>query len=441
MKQVLILGAGLVAGPMVRYLLDQPELSVKVASRTVSKAEALVGGHPKGQTEAVDVRDDAALSALIQQADLVVSLLPYTYHLKVAHQCLEYKKHLVTTSYIKPEMNALDSSARRDGLIFLNEIGLDPGIDHMSAKRVIDEVHAQGGKLTTFVSYCGGLPAPDANDNPMGYKFSWSPRGVVMAGKNPAHYLWDGKEISVAGEKLFSKRWPVEIEGVGSFIGYPNRDSMPYTEVYGIQPTQTMFRGTLRYPGWCSTMEKIAEMGFLDDAERDDLAGKSFAQCTAGVIGSSVGNLKDALKTKFGIEKDSTVMTNIEWLGLLCDEALPAGANTLMDVLADRMLELMPYKPGERDMIVLYDVFYASYPDRAERTTSTLVDYGIPFGDSAMARTVSMPAAIAVNLILKEQIKTPGVHAPVIPEIYNPVLDELETFGIKCIEETSLVRN
>jgi saccharopine dehydrogenase-like NADP-dependent oxidoreductase len=309
----------------------------------------------------------------------------------------------------------------------------------MSAKRVIDLVHTQGGTLTTFVSYCGGLPAPEANDNPMGYKFSWSPRGVVMAGKNSAHYLWDGKEITVPGEVLFTKRWPVEIEGVGSFIGYPNRDSMPYMDIYGIQPTQTMFRGTLRYPGWCSTMEKVAELGFLDDTERDDLAGLSYAQCTARIIGASVDNLQDALAAKLGIEKDSTVMSNLKWLGLLSDDALPAGINNLMDVLADNMLELMPYKPGERDMIVLYDVFYASYPDKIERTTSTLVDYGIPFGDSAMARTVSLPAAIAVNLILKGGIKTPGVHAPVIPEIYNPVLDELETLGIKCVEETTTV--
>lgn len=440
MKNVLILGAGLVAGPMVKYLMDQPDLHVKVASRTVSKAEALVGNHPKGEAAAIDVRDDAALGALVQQSDLVVSLLPYTYHLKVARHCLEYKKHLVTTSYIKPEMKALDPQVREKGLIFLNEIGLDPGIDHMSAKRVIDQVEKQGGKLTTFVSYCGGLPAPDANTNPFGYKFSWSPRGVVMAGKNAAHYLWDGQEISVPGEKLFTKHWPVEIEGVGSFIGYPNRDSMPYTETYGIQPTQTMFRGTLRYPGWCSTMEHISDLGFLDDSERDDLKGLTFAQLTARMIGAA-GDVKQAMANRLGLEADSSVISNMEWLGLFSEEPLPAGANTLMDVLADRMLQLMPYKPGERDMIVLYDVFFASYPDRTERTTSTLVDYGIPFGDSAMARTVSLPAAIAVNLILKGQIKTPGVHAPVIPEIYNPVLDELESLGIKCVEETQVVRS
>ncbi len=439
MHQVLILGAGLVAGPMIRYLMDQPDFRVTVASRTVSKAEALVGDHPHGKALALDVQDDAALEALVKKADLVVSLLPYTYHLKVAKQCLQYGKHLLTTSYVKPEMKALDKAVREAGLIFLNEIGLDPGIDHMSAVRVINEVKANGGKITTFVSYCGGLPAPDANTNPLGYKFSWSPRGVIMAGKNPAHYLWDGKEVRISGEELFDNYWPVEIPGLGTFEGYPNRDSMPYVEVYDITPSQTMFRGTLRYPGWCATLKKISELGLLDDTVRDDLAGMTFAQLTAGLIGFTGGDLKKALAAKLGIKPDSLVISNLEWIGLLSDDPLPAGANTVMDVLVARLQKLMPYAPGERDMIVLYDVFYAEYPDRTERTTSTLIAYGIPHGDSSMARTVSLPAAIAVKLILTGKITATGVHVPVIPEIYNQVLDELETLGIKCVEETTVV--
>ncbi|MFO7645717.1 MAG: saccharopine dehydrogenase C-terminal domain-containing protein, partial [Desulfosarcina sp.] len=211
MHQVLILGAGLVAGPMVRYLLEQPDFQVTVASRTVSKARALVGDHPQGRALAIDVRDTAALSRMVQEHDLVVSLLPYIYHLEVARHCLEHGKHLVTTSYVKPEMQALDPAVKRAGLTFLNEIGLDPGIDHMSAKRVIDDIQARGGQVTSFISYCGGLPAPDANTNPLGYKFSWSPRGVVMAGKNPAHFLWDGDEVSIPGEELFDHHWPVEV--------------------------------------------------------------------------------------------------------------------------------------------------------------------------------------------------------------------------------------
>jgi saccharopine dehydrogenase (NADP+, L-glutamate forming) len=439
MHRVLILGAGLVAGPMVRYLLEQPDFRVTVASRTVSKAQALVGGHPHGQALALNVQDDDALEAVVRDADLVVSLLPYTYHLKVAERCLQHRKHLVTTSYVKPEMKALHPAVKGAGLIFLNEIGLDPGIDHMSAMRVIDEVKAKGGKITTFVSYCGGLPAPDANTNPLGYKFSWSPRGVIMAGKNPAHYLWDTKEITIPGEELFDNYWPVEVPGLGTFEGYPNRDSMPYTDVYDIRPSQTMFRGTLRYPGWCATLKKIAELGLLDDTVRDDLAGKTFAQLTGELIGFQGGDLKAALASRLGIEPGSFIISNLEWIGLLSDDPLPAGANTVMDVLVARLQELMPYEPGERDMIVLYDVFYAEYTDRTERITSTLIAYGIPHGDSAMARTVSLPAAIAVRLILTGQITATGVHVPVIPEIYHPVLDELETLGIKCEEASTVV--
>ncbi len=278
MHKVLILGAGLVAGPMVRYLLDKPKIQVTVASRTVSKAQALVGDHPQGTALAINVKDESALSDLVQQHDLTVSLLPYTFHLQVANQCLAHKKHLVTTSYVKPEMQALDPAAKEANVILLNEIGLDPGIDHMSAMRVIDEIKAKGGKLTSFVSYCGGLPAPEANTNPLGYKFSWSPRGVVMAGKNPARYLWDGREVNILGGELFDNPWPVEIPGLGAFEGYPNRDSLPYTDVYNIEPTQTMFRGTLRNSGWCSTLKTIAELGILDNTERDDLAGMTFAQ-------------------------------------------------------------------------------------------------------------------------------------------------------------------
>jgi saccharopine dehydrogenase (NADP+, L-glutamate forming) len=439
MHQVLILGAGLVAGPMVRYLLEQPDFRVTVASRTVSKAQALVGDHPRGSASAIDVRDTSALSQMVQQHDLAVSLLPYIYHLEVAKQCLAHHKHLVTTSYVKPEMRALDPAVKAAGLTFLNEIGLDPGIDHMSAKRVIDDIQAHDGQVTSFISYCGGLPAPDANTNPLGYKFSWSPRGVVMAGKNPAHFLWDGDEVSIPGEELFEHHWRVEVEGLGTFEGYPNRDSMPYMELYGIRPAQTMFRGTLRYPGWCATLAKIAELGLLDESERDDLAGLTYAQLTARLVGADVKDLPGALIAKLDLEPDSEVLHNLQWLGLFSDDALPAEANTLLDVLATRMQELMAYAPGERDMIVLYDIFDAQYLDRAERTTSVFIDYGIPHGDTAMSRTVSLPAAIAVRLILQGMITDRGVLVPVIPGIYNPVLDELEELGIQFQEWTTVL--
>ena len=295
MKKVLVLGAGLVTGPLVHYLLDQEDFQVKVASRTVEKAQKLVGTAKNGIAERLDVSDEKALEKLISEADLSISLLPYIYHPLVAKLCIKHKKLMVTASYVKDEMKALDEEAKRAGVILLNEIGVDPGIDHMSAMQVINRIRANGGKLVSFSSYCGGLPAPDANDNPYGYKFSWSPRGVILAGKNPARYLKDGEIVDIPGEDLFSHHWPVKIAGFGELEGYPNRDSLPYIETYGVKGVKNMFRGTLRYPGWCETMKKIAELGLLDEAERNDLAGLTFADLTAKLIGGPKENLKSGL--------------------------------------------------------------------------------------------------------------------------------------------------
>ena len=438
MKKILVLGAGLVSGPLVHYLLDQDEFEVTVASRTVEKAQALVGDAANGIAKRVDVSDEESLENLIAQADLSISLLPYVYHPLVAKLCVKHKKQMVTASYVKDEMRALDEDAKRAGVILLNEIGVDPGIDHMSAMKVIDHIRNNGGELVSFSSYCGGLPAPDANDNPFGYKFSWSPRGVVLAGKNPARFLKDGEIVDIPGEELFANHWPVEIEGFGTLEGYPNRDSLPYIDTYGIQGVKTMFRGTLRYPGWCETLKKISELGLLDETERDDLEGLSLAQVTAKLIGSS-GDLKADVAAHLQIDAGSFVISNLEWLGLFSDDPIPAGAKSPLDVLAGRMLEKMQYAPGERDMLIMQHEFVAKYPDRTEKTTSTMIDYGIPHGDTSMSRTVGLPAAIATRLILEGKIALTGVQVPVMPEIYEPVLAELESMGIKFTEKTEVI--
>ena len=438
MKKILVLGAGLVSGPLVHYLLDQDEFEVTVASRTVEKAQALVGDAANGIAKRVDVSDEESLENLIAQADLSISLLPYVYHPLVAKLCVKHKKQMVTASYVKDEMRALDEDAKRAGVILLNEIGVDPGIDHMSAMKVIDHIRNNGGELVSFSSYCGGLPAPDANDNPFGYKFSWSPRGVVLAGKNPARFLKDGEIVDIPGEELFANHWPVEIEGFGTLEGYPNRDSLPYIDTYGIHGVKTMFRGTLRYPGWCETLKKISELGLLDETERDDLEGLSLAQVTAKLIGSS-GDLKADVAAHLHIDAGSFVISNLEWLGLFSDDPIPAGAKSPLDVLAGRMLEKMQYAPGERDMLIMQHEFVAKYPDRTEKTTSTMIDYGIPHGDTSMSRTVGLPAAIATRLILEGKIALTGVQVPVMPEIYEPVLAELESMGIKFTEKTEVI--
>jgi saccharopine dehydrogenase-like NADP-dependent oxidoreductase len=349
---------------------------------------------------------------------------------------------MVTTSYVKEPMAQLDQAAKEAGVILLNEIGVDPGIDHMTAMKVIHRVQHDGGEITGFTSWCGGLPAPEANTNPFGYKFSWSPRGVLLAGKNSAHYLKDGRDVVVPGEQLFDHYWsvPVEVEGqVTDFEGYPNRDSMPYMQTYGITTTRTMFRGTLRNVGWCATLRKIVDLGLLDEHERDDMAGLTFAQFTARLIGST-GNLKQNLAAYLKVEEGSPVMRNLEWLGLLSDDPLPLQKGAPIDVLTARMLEKMQYQEGERDMLILQHELTADYADRKQHITSTMIDFGIPHGDTSMSRTVGLPAAIGARLILQGKINLTGVHTPVIPEIYVPVLEELERLGIHFAETWETLR-
>jgi len=438
-KQVLVLGAGMVAGPLVRYLLAQDGLRVVVASRTVEKARRLVGDAANGEAERLDVGDQVSLEALINQADLAISLLPYAHHPTVAGLCVRHGKQMVTTSYVKDAMRELDGSAKAAGVILLNEIGVDPGIDHMSAMQVIDRIRDAGGELVGFTSNTGGLPAPDANDNPFGYKFSWAPRGVILAGKNPGRYLEDGCVVDVSGPELFAHYWPVPIQGFGTLEVYPNRDSLPYIDTYGIHGVKNMFRGTLRYPGWCETLKKIVDLGLLDETERQDLAGMTFAELTASLSGDGGGDLRAALAARLETPADSRVLSRLEWLGFLGDDPLPEGATTLLDVLAARMLDKMEYAPGERDMLVMQHEFIVRYPDRHEKITATMIDYGIPNGESSMSRLVGLPAAIAARMVLDGTIRLTGVQTPVVAEIYSLVLEELAGLGVAFAEKTEIL--
>ena len=442
MKHIVVFGAGMVAGAHVDYLLNVPDLDVTVASRTLSKAQALVRDHPRGRAVQVNSDDESELEALIAEADLAVSLLPYAYHPTVARLAVKHGTHMVTTSYVKEAMAQLDAAARVAGVILLNEIGVDPGIDHMTAMRIVHGVQAKGGRVTKFVSWCGGLPAPESNSNPFGYKFSWSPRGVLLAGKNSAHYLWDEEDVLIPGGELFEHYWtvPVLVEGRAmNFDGYPNRDSLPYMQTYGIENPQTFFRGTLRYPGWCQTLRKIAGLGLLEETPLAELEGATFAQLTARLIGSDSHNLRAALAAYLDLSLDSPVIDNLAWLGFLGDDPLPAGQHSPIDILTARMLDKMQYAPGERDMLILQHQFEAEYPDGRERIVSTMVDFGLPHGYTSMARTVGLPAAIAVKLILHGQIALTGVQVPVVPEIYAPVLEELEALGIRFVETFELM--
>lgn len=436
MAHVTVLGAGLVAGPVVRHILESSQHTVSVAARSVDRARALVNGHPRGSVVAFDIEDAAALDALVAKSDVVVSMLPWLHHLPVAQRCLAHGRHLVTTSYVQPAMRALDGEAKARGVILLNELGLDPGIDHMSAMRVIHGVRAKGGRVTSFRSYCGGLPAPEANNNPFGYKFSWSPRGVVLAARNAAKYRKDGVEVVIPGPELFASPELVDVPGAGRFEGYPNRDSTSYIKVYDLEGVQTMFRGTLRNLGHCYTWKAMGAMGLYDDAPQTfaDATYRGVMARLAGV--DAAGDVEGALAARGNVPKGSEPLQKLAWLGMFEATALPENPISPLDALVSRMVEKLQYAPGERDMIVLQHEFIAEYPDRKEYMRSALVDFGVPNGETAMSRTVGLPAAIGVLRILDGTIATPGVLVPVSPGVYNPILDELATLGVRFHEET-----
>lgn len=430
MSRILVLGAGFVAGPFVRYFLDRPDVEIRVGDLEADKAAALAGAHPRVSAFGLDLQNEAALDAEVSVADVVISLVPYTFHPLVARACLRRGKHMVTTSYVGEAMRGFDAEAKAAGITILNEAGLDPGIDHMEAMRIIHGVKNRGGEVLGFTSYCGGLPAPEANTNPFGYKFSWSPRGVLLAGTNDACYLQEGREIRVPGPDLFEHYALIPVSEVGVFEGYPNRNSLPYIELYGIPETRTMFRGTFRYPGWCRTLKKISELGFLDPTVRD-LTGLTVLDLTLALLGESSGTPDPRAVLVRRLDLDSAIADRLAWLGLLQAQPLDRAQGSPLDVLERLMSGKLRYAPGERDMILLQHVIQVRAADGREETiTSTLIDYGVPGGDSSMARTVGFPAASATRLLLEGKISRRGVLIPIHPEIYGPILTEIARFGI-----------
>ncbi len=435
-NNVLVLGAGMVSRPLIRYLLEKPDIKVTMASRTVSKAEKIINNHPNGKPIALNVKDDSQLEKLVSESDLTVSLLPYSYHVKVAKQCIKHKKNMVTTSYVSQEMKDLDNNAKNAGVLILNESGLDPGIDHMSAMRVIHDIEEKGGKVISFKSSTGALPSHEANTNPFGYKFSWSPRGVLLASRNSAKWLENGKIIDVPGERLFENYYLQDVPGVGTFENYPNRNSIPYKDIYGLKDSNTVYRGTFRMTGWCETLRNIAAIGWLNDKKLKNFSGKSFGDLTRFLIKAKKDDdLKKATAKYLKIKDYSAIIKRLDWLGLFDNEELPIDRDNPLDYLNYLTLKKMSLENNERDMIVMHHEFIAEYSDKKEYITSTLVNYGIPNEDTAVARTVALPAAIAVEMILNKDIKHTGVHIPVLPDIYNPILDKLEDMNISFNEK------
>lgn len=438
MQKVLILGAGMVVNPIVKYLLSKG-FYVTLGDREKHKAEALIAGHKNGNAILFDVNDSELLNKLVIENDIVVSLLPFTFHPIVAKACIKHKKNMVTTSYVKEEMKSLDTQAKDAGVIILNELGLDPGIDHMSAMRIIDQVHNKGGKVEEFYSFCGALVAPEVEKNPFNYKFTWAPKGVVMAGNNDGKYLKNGKILEIPTQDLFKNPIKLIFPSVGELEVYPNRDSLPYKELYGIQESKTLMRGTFRYNNWCEIIDNIKHLGLIKN-DKINLENKSYADLMAMLIGTDNSeNIKIKVAEYLKLNIDSTTIIALDWLGFFSSKKINRIKDTTYEITSDLMIEKMMIKPNERDMVVMMHTFLATYPDgKQEVIKSRMLDFGQIGGDTSVARTVALPAAVGVEMILKGEILAKGVHIPVIPEIYNPILNRLENLGIKMIEEFGL---
>jgi saccharopine dehydrogenase-like NADP-dependent oxidoreductase len=437
MNKVLILGAGLVVKPMVEFLLEH-NFTVKIATTTKEKADRMIKGHPNGSSQRWSTDETDILEKLVNEHDIAVSFLPYRYHTLVAKACIKCKKPLVTTSYVQPEMQALDESAKKAGVIILNEIGLDPGIDHMTAMKVIDHIHERGGKVEEFYSLCGALPAPEAADNPLKYKFSWSPKGVVLASRNSALYLKKGRRVVIEPLNLFKDRFSYFFPGIGELEVYPNRDSISYIDIYKIHEASTMYRGTFRYKGWCETLDAMKALNMLNDTIID-YSGMDYAGFIAERAGTDTTDLRKKVALKLAIPEGSVAMESLEWLGFFSNEKMNYTKTSPFEITAGRMIGKMLISDNERDVVIMQHIFLAEYPGgKREVIKSSMLDFGSTATNTAVARTVALPASIAVKMILEKKINLIGVYRPVVPEIYIPVLDELKTLGIEMKEEYGL---
>ena len=438
MKQILILGAGLVARPAVHYLLQKNNVRVILADQALDKAAAIIGDHANGQTVQLDVADETQLDGQVQAADIVVSLLPWTLHPVIARLCLAHGKHLVTASYIKEELQAMDREARQKKLTFLNEVGVDPGLDHMSAMKIIDAVRRDGGRIDSFFSYCGGLPALESNNNPLGYKFSWSPEGALLAATNEGRYMEHGKVIEVPGETLFQHYWLKSVPGAGVFEAYVNRDALPYREIYGIEDTAGMYRGTLRNVGYCETWDFFKQLGLLNRKMKFDFEEVTPREVLANLVNCREAELRAGVAAHLTIPEHSLTLKKLEWLGMFSDRRLKIGTASVFDMFTHMLKHCLIYDEGEMDLLVMHHEFEAIYPGLPrQRIQSTLIDYGIAGGDSSMSRTVGYPVGIAAGLLADEKIELTGVLRPVHAQIYDPILAECQGMGIQFKERWS----
>ncbi|EMD36118.1 hypothetical protein CERSUDRAFT_85225 [Gelatoporia subvermispora B] len=446
-KKVLLLGSGLVARPAVEYVVRNPNNHVTIACRTLASAEALAEGLPNTTAIALDASSQEALEAAVAAHNLVISLIPYTHHPAVIKAAIKGKTHVVTTSYVSPAIQELDAEAKAAGIVVMNEIGLDPGVDHLYAIKTIDEVHEKGGKIKEFLSYCGGLPAPEFADNPLGYKFSWSPRGGLLALLNNAAYLAQGQQVEVPGTELMSVARPYYIKPGYAFVAYPNRNSAPFREFYRIPEAETVVRGTLRYQGFPEFIRALVALGWLNIEPKawlqEGMTWAEIMQKATGAADASESTLVSRVRELCAFPDEAEayrILSGLKWIGLFSQEKATVRDGTLLDTLCARLEKLMAFEDGERDFVMLQHKFIVEWQDgRKETITSTLEAFGDPYGDpsgySAMARYVGVPCGIAVQLVLDGVLNKTGVQAPYTKDICDPIRAVLEQEGLGLVEK------
>ena len=435
-KKIFIIGAGRSASSLIKYLID---LSVKnnfkltVGDKDVSLVKDKIDGHKCASAIRFDVLNDDQRILEIKNADIVVSMLPANLHFIVAQDCLKYKKNLVTASYVSKDIQSLNDQAQKQGVILLNEIGLDPGIDHMSAMKVIDDIKDRGGIIKSFKSFCGGLIAPDYDTNPWNYKFTWNPRNVVLAGQGTAQYIDSGKYKFIPYGQLFKRINTVNVLNYGQFEAYANRDSLSYREVYKLNDIPTLFRGTLRKPGYCEAWDLFVQMGMTDDSYEMDVSGMNYSDFFNSFIDVRNRDIKSYLKSHFRVSDD--VISKVEWLGFFNQINLGLEKGTPAQILEKILESKWLLKKDDKDMIVMQHQFIYDIDGEEHELHSSFVLLGEDQTYTGMSKTVGLPVGIATKLILNGEIKSTGVKVPVSKEIYKPVLEELEQYGIRFIEE------
>lgn len=437
MKHILVIGAGLSASSMIRYLISQAPTEnwfVKVVDRDKALIDSKINGSEFAEAIEMDALNQSLRAPLIEWADIVISMLPARFHIGVAKDCIQYKTNLITPSYISEEMKALNNEAVKNGIIIMNEIGVDPGIDHMSAKKILDDIESQGGEMYIFESFTGGLVAPESDDNPWNYKFTWNPRNVVLAGQGgAAKFIQEGRYKYIPYNKLFRRTEIVNIKDYGDFEGYANRDSLKYRDIYDLQDIPTIYRGTFRRKGFSKAWNVFVQLGATDDSYvlegSKDMTIREFINSFLPYNPNDSVELK--LRYNLRIEQDDIIWDKLVWLGIFEDSLLDFKEDVTPAQFLQKVLERKwNLQPTDKDMIVMWHKFVYKLNGVYKEINSSMVSIGEDQTYTAMSNTVGLPVAICAKMILNGVIKVKGVQIPIIKEIYEPILTELESYDI-----------